>query len=81
MPTGNRASVRVVGPVRLASVKIGAAGAQKLRDRVAAELKTTFASHYTAEISLAEVLQPAMMAAYNKKTTGEKYLILPNKGM
>ena len=62
-------------------VKIGAAGAQKLRDRVAAELKTTFASHYTAEISLAEVLQPAMMAAYNKKTTGEKYLILPNKGM
>ena len=62
-------------------VKNGAAGAQKLRDRVAAELKTTFASHYTAEISLAEVLQPAMMAAYNKKTTGEKYLIIPTKGM
>jgi NADPH:quinone reductase len=62
-------------------VKIGAEGAQKLRNRVAAELKTTFASHYTAEISLAEVLDPKVMAAYNKKTTGEKYLILPNKGL
>ena len=62
-------------------IKIGAEGGQKLRDRVAAELKTTFASHYTAEISLAEVLQPAMMAAYNKKTTGEKYLIVPTKGI
>ena len=56
-------------------------GGQKLRDRVAAEQKTTFASHYTAEISLAEVLDPKMMAAYNKKTTGEKYLIVPTKGM
>ena len=62
-------------------VKIGAEGAQKLRSRVAAELKTTFASHYTAEISLAEVLDPKVMAAYNKKTTGEKYLIIPTKGM
>ena len=62
-------------------VKIGADGAQKLRNRVAAELKTTFASHYTAEISLAEVLDPKLMAAYNKKTTGEKYLIVPTKGM
>lgn len=61
--------------------KIGAEGAQKLRNRVAAELKTTFASHYTDEISLAEVLDPKVMAAYNKKTTGEKYLIVPTKGM
>ena len=62
-------------------IKIGAEGGQKLRNRVAAELKTTFASHYTAEISLAEVLDPKLMAAYNKKTTGEKYLIVPTKGM
>jgi NADPH2:quinone reductase len=60
-------------------VKIGAAEAQKLRQRVADELKTTFASHYTAEISLAEALQPEIMAAYNKRATGEKYLINPNK--
>lgn len=60
--------------------KIGPAEAAKLRQRVADELKTTFASHYTAEISLTEALRPEVMAAYNKKTTGEKYLINPNKG-
>ena len=60
-------------------VKIGAVEAQKLRQRVADELKTTFASHYTAEISLQDVLKPEVMAAYNRKTTGEKYLINPNK--
>jgi NADPH2:quinone reductase len=61
-------------------MKIGRPDQQRLRERVVSELKTTFASHYTAEISLAEALQPEIMAAYNKKTTGEKYLINPNKG-
>jgi NADPH:quinone reductase-like Zn-dependent oxidoreductase len=61
-------------------MKIGPAEAAKLRQRVADELKTTFASHYTAEISLTEALRPDVIAAYNKKTTGEKYLINPNKG-
>ncbi len=61
-------------------IKAGPAEGQRLRQRVADELNTTFASHYTAEISLAEALNPTIMAAYNKKTTGEKYLINPNKG-
>jgi len=61
--------------------KLGAEGTARLRQRVADELKTTFASHYTAEISLAEALKPEVIAAYNKKTTGEKYLINPNKGL
>jgi len=61
--------------------KLGAEGAARLRQRVADELKTTFASHYTAEISLAEALKPEVIAAYNRKTTGEKYLITPNKGL
>jgi hypothetical protein len=61
-------------------IKAGPAEGQRLRARVADALKTTFASHYTAEISLAEVLNPEIMAAYNRKTTGEKYLINPNKG-
>ena len=60
-------------------VKIGAAEGQKLRQRVAAELKTTFASHYTAEISLAEALHLDTIAAYNRRATGEKYLINPSK--
>jgi NADPH:quinone reductase-like Zn-dependent oxidoreductase len=62
-------------------MKAGAAEVQRLRQRVADELKTTFASHYTAEISLAEALRPDVIAAYNKKSTGEKYLINPNKGV
>ena len=59
--------------------KIGADAAQKLRERVAAEVHTTFASHYAREVSLAEALQLEAIAAYGKQATGEKYLILPNK--
>jgi NADPH:quinone reductase-like Zn-dependent oxidoreductase len=58
--------------------KIGAADAQKLRDRVASELKTTFASHYTSRVTLAEALSLPAIAAYNKRATGEKYLITPH---
>ncbi len=61
--------------------RIGAEATQRLRQRVADELKTTFASHYTAEISLAEVLNPAVIAEYNKRATGLKYLINPAKGI
>lgn len=60
--------------------KIGPQATQKLRERIVAELKTTFASHYTAEISLIEALQPEVIKAYNRRATGEKYLINPNKG-
>jgi NADPH-dependent curcumin reductase CurA len=58
--------------------KIGPAEAQKLRERVAAELKTTFASHYTKTISLRDALDPETIKAYNRKSTGEKYLINPS---
>lgn len=61
-------------------MKLGADGVQRLRQRVADELKTTFASHYTAEISLEEALRPEVIAAYNRKGTGAKYLINPAKG-
>ena len=59
--------------------KIGAAEAQKLRERVVAELKTTFASHYTRVVSLQEALHLQNIAAYSRRATGEKYLINPNK--
>ena len=58
-------------------MKIGPAETQKLRQRVADELKTTFASHYAHQISLAEALQPAVVAAYAQRATGAKYLINP----
>jgi NADPH:quinone reductase-like Zn-dependent oxidoreductase len=59
--------------------KIGAADGMRLRQRVAAELKTTFASHYTQVVSLQEALQLSNVAAYAKRATGEKYLINPHK--
>jgi len=59
--------------------KIGQTQALKLRERVASELKTTFASHYTRVVSLREALQLETIAAYAKRATGEKYLINPNK--
>ena len=61
--------------------KIGPEAAQKLRLRVVAELKTTFASHYTKEVSLAEALHLDEIAVYGRRATGEKYLINPNKGI
>ena len=57
--------------------KIGREDAAKLRARVAAELTTTFKSHYTREISLAEALDIDVINQYNKRATGEKYLIVP----
>jgi NADPH2:quinone reductase len=61
--------------------KIGFAAAQKLRERVVAELHTTFASTYTREVSLAEALSVEEIAAYGRRSTGAKYLINPNKGV
>jgi len=61
-------------------LKIGSADGSKLRQRVLAELKTTFASHYTRVVSLQEALQLSNLAVYAKRATGEKYLINPNKG-
>lgn len=62
-------------------VKIGPEDTEKLRQRVAAEVNTTFASHYTKEVSLAEVLSLDAIAVYGQQATGEKYLINPNKGI
>jgi hypothetical protein len=59
--------------------KIGAADGMRLRQRVAAELKTTFASHYSQVVSLQEALQLSNVAAYAKRATGEKFLINPHK--
>ena len=61
-------------------MKIGRADGEKLRQRVSAELKTTFASHYTKVVSLQEALELSNVAAYAKRATGEKFLINPNKG-
>ena len=61
--------------------KLGDEGTQRLRSRVVAELKTTFASHYTREVSLVEALQLDAIGVYGKQATGEKFLLNPNKGL
>ena len=61
--------------------RVGPAAAERLRQRVADEVTTTFASHYAREISLAEALDPENIAVYNRRATGEKYLINPNKDL
>lgn len=58
--------------------KIGRDKAQELRQRVADEVRTTFASSYAGEISLAGALQLETLQTYAKQATGQKYLINPN---
>jgi NADPH2:quinone reductase len=61
--------------------KIGPVAFEALKDRVARELKTTFASTYSGEVSLADALSLEAIAVYNKRATGEKYLVRPNKDL
>ena len=59
--------------------KFGMETFQKMRQRVADEIKTTFATSYTREISFEEMLQPETIKKYAKQATGEKYLVNPHK--
>ena len=58
--------------------RVGLEGLVRLRDRVAAELTTTFASSYTDRVTLAGALRLENLQAYARQATGSKYLILPN---
>lgn len=49
--------------------------AESLRTRVARELKTTFATTYAKEITLAEMLSPDVVRTYAARSTGGKYLV------
>jgi len=51
----------------------------ELHTKVANEIDTTFASHFTAELSLEEAMQPEIVSMYAATKTGEKYFINPNK--
>lgn len=61
--------------------KVGMEKGAELRSRVASELKTTFASHYTQELSLEEMMTADVAKQYNAKLTGEKYLVCPQKDL
>jgi NADPH2:quinone reductase len=58
--------------------RVGFAAVDELRQRVAREIITTFASQYTREVSLAEALQLDSIALYGRQATGEKLLVNPS---
>ena len=59
--------------------RIGMEKFQLMRERVAKEIKTTFASSYAQEISFEEMLEPEIIKMYAKQATGKKYLVNPHK--
>jgi NADPH2:quinone reductase len=58
--------------------RIGSEATDRLKQRVAAELHTTFASPYARTISLHEALTLEAIGAYGPRSTGAKMLINPN---
>jgi len=59
--------------------QVGPCRATELRDRITREVGTTFASHYTATIGLADMLDPQILSAIAKTETGKKYLLDPSR--
>lgn len=59
--------------------RAGAETVSRMRARVASEIATTFASHYSGRIRLAEALTPEALAVYSRQATGEKFLIEPQR--
>lgn len=49
----------------------------RMRMRVAKDLTTTFASHYSMRGSLEDMLTKEAVSVYNARRTGEKYLVVP----
>ncbi len=60
--------------------KVGLEVMLRLRQRVIDELTTTFASHYTDEVSLTGAIDPEAIRKYARQATGEKFLIRPTLG-
>lgn len=59
-------------------MKAGPEVVASMRRRVAENITTTFASHFTGEVSLAGALDLGAIAEYGRQATGKKYLVTPN---
>jgi NADPH2:quinone reductase len=59
-------------------MKLGQEGADRLRQRVADEITTTFASSYGTRLSLADVVDPDQVKRYGRMATGDKALVTPH---
>ena len=58
--------------------KVGAEVAGRLRQRVADEITTTFASTYSTRLSLVDAVDPDNVRRYARMATGDKALVTPN---
>jgi NADPH:quinone reductase len=61
-----------------ALARLGGEAIGRMRARVVAEAKTTFASGYADTIGLGDVLKPEVMGVFARRSTGTKYLINPS---
>lgn len=59
--------------------RVGPEATARLKQRVADEIHTTFASHYAREVSLAEALSVDAVREYGRQATGAKFLINPQR--
>jgi NADPH:quinone reductase-like Zn-dependent oxidoreductase len=59
--------------------RVGGADLARLQQRVADELTTTFASHYSDQISLNQALDLETLQRYARQATGEKFLLQPQR--
>jgi NADPH2:quinone reductase len=59
--------------------KLGPEAVGRMFKRVGSELKTTFASHYSARITLDQLMELETLRACAQMSTGEKYLIVSNQ--
>jgi NADPH2:quinone reductase len=59
-------------------MKIGQEAADRLRQRVADEITTTFASSYGTRLSLVDAVDPEQVKRYGQMATGDKALVTPN---
>ncbi|MEM9692079.1 MAG: NADH oxidase [Myxococcota bacterium] len=59
--------------------KVGLQRTLEMRRYAIEERKGIFASHYTRTISLDEMINPDVARAYQRKATGEKYLVDPSR--
>jgi hypothetical protein len=62
-----------------ALARLGGEAIGRMRSRVLAEAKTTFASGFAETIGLADVLRPDVLNACSRRSTGTKYLIDPSR--
>ena len=59
-------------------IKIGQEAADRLRQRVADEITTTFASTYGTRLSLTDAVDPDQVKRYARMATGDKALVTPH---